>query len=90
VRPSPRVRIGFMDPAAADRPVARPQDRHFDDKGFNDSDCPCAPPSSSGAMLDLIRALEGSLSVLADYIGPHKICGDRLPASDGFFPARPR
>jgi len=34
--------------------------------------------------------VEGSLSVLADYIGPHKIMwATDYPHSDGFFPGAP-
>ena len=35
--------------------------------------------------------VEGSLSVLADYIGPHKIMwATDCPHSDGFFPGAPQ
>jgi hypothetical protein len=29
----PKLRVGFLDPAAAGRRLARPADRHFDDQG---------------------------------------------------------
>jgi uncharacterized protein len=37
------------------------------------------------------EAVEGSISALADYIGPHKIMwATDYPHSDGFFPGVPQ
>jgi predicted TIM-barrel fold metal-dependent hydrolase len=66
-------------------------DRHFDDQGFNDSGLKTRPS-------DLFRRncwisfepVEGSLKVLADYIGPNKIMwATDYPHRDGFFPGAP-
>ena len=67
-------------------------DRHFDDQGFNDSGLKTRPS-------DLFRRncwisfepVEGSLRVLAEYIGPHKILwATDYPHRDGFFPGAPQ
>jgi uncharacterized protein len=67
-------------------------DRHFDDKFFNDSGLTTRPS-------DIFRRncwisfepVEGSLSVLADYLGPNKIMwATDYPHPDGFFPGAPK
>jgi hypothetical protein len=66
-------------------------DRHFDDKGFNDSGLKMRPS-------DIFRRncwisfepVEGSIGSLAEYIGPHKILwATDYPHRDGFFPGAP-
>jgi len=67
-------------------------DRHFDDQGFNDSG-PKTRPSELFQRNCWIsfEPVEGSLSVLANYIGPHKIMwATDYPHSDGFFPGAPK
>jgi len=48
-------------------------DRHFEDKGFNDTNL-CLKPSEYFKRQCWIsfEPVESSLSVLADYIGPHR------------------
>jgi len=67
-------------------------DRHFDDKGFNDSGLTMRPS-------DIFRRncwisfepVEGSISALADYIGPEQDpVGDRLSAPRRLLPRRAR
>jgi predicted TIM-barrel fold metal-dependent hydrolase len=89
----PRVRIGFMESGGGwIAPWLDRMDRHFDDQGFNDSGLSMRPS-------DLFRRncwisfepVEGCLSVLADYIGPHKILwATDYPHPDGFFPGAPQ
>jgi predicted TIM-barrel fold metal-dependent hydrolase len=89
----PKVRIGFLESGGGwIAPWLDRMDRHFDDKGFNDSGLSMRPT-------DLFRRncwisfepVEGSLSVLADYIGPHKILwATDYPHPDGFFPGAPK
>ena len=89
----PRVRIAFLESGGGwIAPWLDRMDRHFDDQGFNDSGLSMRPS-------DLFRRncwisfepVEGSLSVLADYIGPHKILwATDYPHPDGFFPGAPQ
>jgi hypothetical protein len=67
-------------------------DRHFDDQGFNDSGLKTRPS-------DLFRRncwisfepVEGSLKVLAEYIGANKILwATDCPHHDSFFPGAPQ
>jgi predicted TIM-barrel fold metal-dependent hydrolase len=88
----PRLRIGFLESGGGwIAPWLDRMDRHFDDRGFNDSGLSMRPS-------DLFRRnawisfepVEGSLGVLADYIGPHKILwATDYPHPDGFFPGAP-
>jgi hypothetical protein len=49
-------------------------DRHFDDQGFNDSSLNTRPSDLFERNCWIsFEPIEGRLSVLADYIGPHKI-----------------
>jgi uncharacterized protein len=66
-------------------------DRHFDDQGFNDSGLTTRPSELFQRNCWIsFEPVEGSLSVLADYIGPHKIMwATDYPHSDGFFPGAP-
>jgi predicted TIM-barrel fold metal-dependent hydrolase len=42
-------------------------------------------------LLDLFEPVENSITVLADYIGPHKIMwATDYPHRDGFFPGAPQ
>jgi uncharacterized protein len=89
----PKIRIAFLESGGGwIAPWLDRMDRHFDDQGFNDSGLTTRPS-------DLFRRncwisfepVEGSLKVLADYIGPHKILwATDYPHSDGFFPGAPK
>ena len=88
----PKVRIGFLEsgggwiPGWLDR-----MDRHFDDQGFNDSGLSMRPSELFERNCWIsFEPVEGSLDVLADYIGPHKILwATDYPHGDGFFPGAP-
>src|ERR1700688_4832371 len=85
----PKIRIGFLESGGGwIAPWLERMDRHFRDQGFNDSGLTIRPS-------DLFRRncwisfepVEGSLKVLADYIGPTKIMwATDYPHRDGFFP----
>ena len=66
-------------------------DRHFDDQGFNDSGLKTRPSELFQRNCWIsFEPVEGSLNVLADYIGPHKIMwATDYPHRDGFFPGAP-
>ncbi|HEV2057416.1 MAG TPA: amidohydrolase family protein [Methylomirabilota bacterium] len=89
----PKVRIAFLESGGGwiagwlDR-----MDRHFDDKGFNDSGLSMRPTELFRRNCWIsFEPVEGSLSVLADYIGPHKILwATDYPHPDGFFPGAPK
>ena len=89
----PRVRIGFMESGGGwiagwlDR-----MDRHFDDQGFNDSGLSMRPSELFQRNCWIsFEPVERSLTVLADYIGPHKILwATDYPHPDGFFPGAPK
>jgi uncharacterized protein len=88
----PKLRIGFLESGGGwIAPWLDRMDRHFDDQGFNDSGLTTRPS-------DLFRRncwisfepVEGSLHVLADYVGPNKIMwATDYPHPDGFFPGAP-
>jgi predicted TIM-barrel fold metal-dependent hydrolase len=88
----PKLRVGFLESGGGwIAPWLDRMDRHFDDKGFNDSGLKMRPG-------DLFRRncwisfepVEGSIGVLADYIGPGKILwATDYPHRDGFFPGAP-
>lgn len=88
----PKVRIGFLESGGGwiaswlDR-----MDRHFDDQGFNDSGLSMRPSALFQRNCWIsFEPVEGSLNVLADYIGPHKILwATDYPHPDGFFPGAP-
>ncbi len=67
------------------------RDRHFDDQGFNDSGLSTRPSELFERNCWIsFEPVEGSVSVLADYIGPHKILWvTDYPHPDGFFPGAP-
>jgi len=89
----PRLRVGFLESGGGwVAPWLDRMDRHFDDQGFNDSGLKTRPS-------DLFRRncwisfepVEGSIKVLADYIGPNKILwATDYPHRDGFFPGAPQ
>jgi predicted TIM-barrel fold metal-dependent hydrolase len=89
----PKVRIAFLESGGGwiagwlDR-----MDRHFDDKGFNDSGLSLRPSELFQRNCWIsFEPVERSLNVLADYIGPHKILwATDYPHPDGFFPGAPK
>src|SRR6266545_2630022 len=89
----PKVRIGFLESGGGwIAPWLDRMDRHFDDKGFNDSGLSMRPTELFRRNCWIsFEPVEGSLSVLADYIGPHKILwATDYPHPDGFFPGAPK
>src|SRR4029453_15284875 len=89
----PRVRIAFLESGGGwIAPWLDRMDRHFDDKGFNDSGLSMRPSELFRRNCWIsFEPVEGSLSVLADYIGPHKILwATDYPHPDGFFPGAPQ
>ena len=88
----PRVRIAFLESGGGwIAPWLDRMDRHFDDQGFNDSGLTMRPSELFQRNCWIsFEPVEGSLSVLADYIGPHKIMwATDYPHPDGFFPGAP-
>jgi predicted TIM-barrel fold metal-dependent hydrolase len=89
----PKIRIAFLESGGGwIAPWLDRMDRHFDDQGFNDSGLKTRPS-------DLFRRncwisfepVEGSIKVLADYIGPSRILwATDYPHPDGFFPGAPQ
>ena len=67
-------------------------DRHFDDQGFNDSGLKTRPSELFRRNCWIsFEPVEGSIKVLADYIGPQKILwATDYPHPDGFFPGAPQ
>jgi predicted TIM-barrel fold metal-dependent hydrolase len=89
----PKVRIGFLESGGGwIAPWLDRMDRHFDDQGFNDSGLTMRPSELFQRNCWIsFEPVEGSLSVLADYIGPHKILwATDYPHPDGFFPGAPK
>jgi len=66
-------------------------DRHFDDQGFNDSGLSMRPSELFQRNCWIsFEPVEGSLNVLAEYIGADKILwATDYPHPDGFFPGAP-
>ncbi len=88
----PKLRIGFLKSGGGwIAPWLDRMDRHFDDLGFNDSGLKTRPSELFRRNCwTSFEPVEGSLSVLADYIGPHKtMWAIDYPRSDGFFPGAP-
>jgi predicted TIM-barrel fold metal-dependent hydrolase len=88
----PQVRIGFLESGGGwIAPWLDRMDRHFDDQGFNDSGLSMRPSELFQRNCWIsFEPVEGSLNVLADYIGPHKILwATDYPHGDGFFPGAP-
>jgi predicted TIM-barrel fold metal-dependent hydrolase len=88
----PRVRIAFLESGGGwIAPWLDRMDRHFDDQGFNDSGLKTRPSELFRRNCWIsFEPVEGSLGVLAEYIGPHKILwATDYPHPDGFFPGAP-
>jgi len=89
----PKLRIGFLESGGGwIAPWLDRMDRHFDDQGFNDSGLKTRPSEIFRRNCWIsFEPVEGSLKVLADYIGPHKIMwATDYPHPDGFFPGAPK
>jgi predicted TIM-barrel fold metal-dependent hydrolase len=88
----PKIRIGFLESGGGwIAPWLDRMDRHFDDQGFNDSGLKTRPSELFKRNCWIsFEPVEGSLNVLADYIGPDKIMwATDYPHRDGFFPGAP-
>jgi predicted TIM-barrel fold metal-dependent hydrolase len=88
----PRLRVAFLESGGGwIAPWLDRMDRHFDDQGFNDSGLKTRPSELFQRNCWIsFEPVEGSLSVLADYIGAHKILwATDYPHPDGFFPGAP-
>src|SRR5215216_1201574 len=88
----PKIRIGFLESGGGwIAPWLDRMDRHFDDQGFNDSGLKTRPSELFQRNCWIsFEPVEGSLKVLADYVGPHKIMwATDYPHPDGFFPGAP-
>ena len=89
----PKIRIAFLESGGGwIAPWLDRMDRHFDDRGFNDT-APKMRPSELFQRNCWIsfEPVENSIAVLADYIGPHKIMwATDYPHQDGFFPGAPQ
>src|SRR5262252_70866 len=89
----PKLRIGVLESGGGwIAPWLDRMDRHFDDQGFNDSGLKTRPGELFQRNCWIsFEPVEGSLNVLADYIGPNKILwATDYPHPDGFFPAAPQ
>jgi hypothetical protein len=89
----PKLRIGFLESGGGwVAPWLDRMDRHFDDQGFNDSGLKTRPSELFQRNCWIsFEPVEGSIKVLADYIGPHKILwATDYPHPDGFFPGAPK
>jgi predicted TIM-barrel fold metal-dependent hydrolase len=88
----PKIRIGFLESGGGwIAPWLDRMDRHFDDQGFNDSGLTTRPSELFQRNCWIsFEPVEGSLHVLADYIGANKIMwATDYPHPDGFFPGAP-
>jgi predicted TIM-barrel fold metal-dependent hydrolase len=88
----PGIRIAFLESGGGwIAPWLDRMDRHFDDKGFNDSGLKTRPSELFQRNCWIsFEPVERSLDVLADFIGPHKILwATDYPHPDGFFPGAP-
>jgi predicted TIM-barrel fold metal-dependent hydrolase len=89
----PKLRVGFLESGGGwIAPWLDRMDRHFDDQGFNDSGLKTRPSEifQKNCWISF-EPVEGSLKVLADYVGPHKIMwATDYPHPDGFFPGAPK
>jgi predicted TIM-barrel fold metal-dependent hydrolase len=88
----PKIRIGFLESGGGwIAPWLDRMDRHFDDQGFNDSGLKTRPSELFRRNCWIsFEPVEGSLRVLADYIGPNKVMwATDYPHRDGFFPGAP-
>jgi predicted TIM-barrel fold metal-dependent hydrolase len=88
----PKLRVGFLESGGGwIAPWLDRMDRHFDDKGFNDSGLKTRPSELFRRNCWIsFEPVEGSIGALAEYIGPHKILwATDYPHRDGFFPGAP-
>jgi predicted TIM-barrel fold metal-dependent hydrolase len=88
----PKLRVGFLESGGGwIVPWLERMDRHYVDRGFNDSGLSMKPSEIFQRNCWIsFEPVEGSLHVLADYIGPHKILwATDYPHPDGFFPGAP-
>jgi predicted TIM-barrel fold metal-dependent hydrolase len=89
----PKLRVGFLESGGGwIAPWLDRMDRHFDDQGFNDSGLSMRPSEIFQRNCWIsFEPVEGSIKVLADYIGPNKILwATDYPHPDGFFPGAPQ
>jgi len=89
----PKIRIGFLESGGGwIAPWLDRMDRHFDDQGFNDSGLKTRPSELFRRNCWIaFEPVEGSIGVLADYIGAHKVMwATDYPHQDGFFPGAPQ
>jgi predicted TIM-barrel fold metal-dependent hydrolase len=89
----PKLRVGFLESGGGwIAPWLDRMDRHFDDQGFNDSGLKHRPSELFQRQCWIsFEPVEGSLKVLADYVGPDKIMwATDYPHPDGFFPGAPK
>jgi predicted TIM-barrel fold metal-dependent hydrolase len=89
----PKLRVGFLESGGGwIAPWLDRMDRHFDDQGFNDSGLKTRPSEIFRQQCWIsFEPVEGSLRVLADYVGPNKIMwATDYPHPDGFFPGAPK
>jgi len=89
----PKLRVGFLESGGGwAAPWLDRMDRHFDDQGFNDSGLKTRPSELFRRNCWIsFEPVEGSLKVLADYIGPSKVMwATDYPHPDGFFPGAPK
>jgi uncharacterized protein len=89
----PRLRVAFLESGGGwIAPWLDRMDRHFDDRGFNDT----APKTRPSELFQRncwisFEPVENSIAALAGYIGPHKIMwATDYPHQDGFFPGAPQ
>jgi predicted TIM-barrel fold metal-dependent hydrolase len=88
----PKLRVGFLESGGGwIAPWLDRMDRHFDDRGFNDSGLKTRPSEIFQRNCWIsFEPVEGTLKHLAEYIGPHKIMwATDYPHPDGFFPGAP-
>src|ERR1700741_5049622 len=89
----PKLRVGFLESGGGwIAPWLDRMDRHFDDQGFNDSGLKTRPRETFKRQCWIsFEPVEGSLKVLAEYIGANKILwATDYPHRDGFFPGAPQ
>jgi predicted TIM-barrel fold metal-dependent hydrolase len=89
----PKVRIGFLECGGGwIAPWLDRMDRHFDDKGFNDSGLSTRPSELFQRNCWIaFEPVEGCLRPLVDYVGANKILwATDYPHPDGFFPGAPQ
>jgi uncharacterized protein len=88
----PKLRVAFLESGGGwIVPWLERMDRHFVDQGFNDSGLSMKPSEIFQRNCWIsFEPVEGSIKVLADYIGGDKILwATDYPHPDGFFPGAP-